>query len=112
VGLTPSTTPPRVVAGEEVLDSDGAWWVPTGDGLPGKGNAGAPNTWFEFSPFAETDYDIVTERKLSDIGDFTYADGELWNDLDDPPVLPPQLVRMFVTKPVLVTVMVVGIHGV
>lgn len=63
----------------------------TGDGLPwsevGSGKKKV-NTWFEYSPFANTDSDIVTGRNLTDIGDFSYTDlgatAELCFDLDDP----------------------------
>lgn len=61
----------------------------TGDGKPWSEVNKAPNTWFEFSPFAKTDRDIVTGRKLSDIGDFSYTNlagptSQLCFELDDP----------------------------
>ena len=60
----------------------------TGDGKPWSGISGAPKTWFQFSPFAHTDYDIVTGKNLTDIGDFEYTDlgstAELCFELDDP----------------------------
>jgi hypothetical protein len=61
----------------------------TGDGLPWSGVDRKVKNWFEFSPFAETEGDIVSGRNLTDIGDFTYTniDGpssELCFDLDDP----------------------------
>jgi hypothetical protein len=61
----------------------------TGDGKPWRGNvSGAPNTWFEFSPFASTTNTIITGRKREDIGSFTYTDlgndAELCFDLDSP----------------------------
>lgn len=61
----------------------------TGDGLPWSNVNSKVKTWFEFSPFEETDGDIVTGRNLTDIGDFEYTDlvgptSELCFALDDP----------------------------
>jgi hypothetical protein len=66
----------------ETATGDGLAWSDVGSGKK------KVNTWFEYSPFAESDGDIITGAKKTDIGDFTYTDvgstAELCFDLDDP----------------------------
>jgi hypothetical protein len=75
----------QVVIESECLVFEGA--TATGDGLKWRGNVpGSPNTWFEFSPFANTTGTIITGAKRNDIGEFNYdsVEGEICFDLDSP----------------------------
>jgi hypothetical protein len=62
----------------------------TGEGDPwseiGAKKKDRVNTWFEYSPLATSSKDIVTGRKLTDIGGFTYdaAEDEICFVLDEP----------------------------